>query len=70
MWLAVSRKIVANTTDVGNRFADEARKIHYGEVPERAIRGQTSIEQARDLIDEGILVLPLMLPEAAKEPLQ
>lgn len=70
MWLAVARKIVANTTDVGTRFAEEARKIHYGEVKERAIRGQTTMQEARDLIDEGIVVVPLMLPESTKEPLQ
>lgn len=69
-WLALSRKVVANTTDVGDRFAEEARKIHYGEVPEHAIRGQTTREEARELIDEGIGVIPLLLPEGAKGSLQ
>jgi hypothetical protein len=69
-WLAVARKIVANTTDVGRQFADEARKIHYGEAENRAIRGQTTANEAQDLIEEGIAVLPFMLPDAAKEPLQ
>jgi hypothetical protein len=69
-WLAVARQIVANTTDVGNRFAEEARKMHYGEVEERAIRGQTTPDEARDLIEEGIAVVPLLLPDAVKEPLQ
>ena len=69
-WLAVARKIVANTTDVGSHFAEEARKMHYGEAEERAIRGQTTVQEARDLAEEGIAVLPLFLPEAAKEPLQ
>ena len=69
-WLELSRKLVANTTDVGDRFADEARKIHYGDAPERAIRGQASAHEARALMEEGIAVLPLMLPEAAKNTLQ
>jgi hypothetical protein len=69
-WLEMSRKLVANTTDVGDRFAEEARKIHYGEVPEHAIRGQASVKETRELIDEGIAVLPLLLPEGAKGSLQ
>jgi hypothetical protein len=69
-WLAIARNIVANTTDVGTQFADEARKIHYGEAENRAIRGQTTVNEARDLIEEGIAVVPLMLPDSVKEPLQ
>lgn len=69
-WLEMSRELVANTTDVGDRFADEARKIHYGDAPERAIRGQASAQETRELLEEGIAVLPLLLPEAAKNTLQ
>jgi hypothetical protein len=69
-WLEMSRKLVANTTDVGDRFAEEARKIHYGEVPEHAIRGQATPKETRALVEEGIAVLPLLLPEAAKGRLQ
>ncbi len=69
-WLALARRIVASTDDVGERFADEARKMHYGETEERAIRGKTTVEEARALLDEGIEVLPMLLPPAAKEPLQ
>lgn len=69
-WLEMSRKLVANTTDVGDRFAEEARKIHYGEVPEHAIRGQATLKETRELIDEGIGVMPLLLPEISKERLQ
>ena len=69
-WMAVARHVVANTTDVGERFAEEARKIHYGEVEERGIRGKTTPEQARELVEEGISVLPFVLPEALKETLQ
>ncbi len=69
-WLEMSRELVANTTDVGDRFADEARKIHYGDAPERAIRGQASAQETRELLEEGIAVLPLLLLEAAKNTLQ
>lgn len=69
-WLAVARQIVANTADVGDRFAEEARKMHYREAEERSIRGTTTAEEARALLDEGIEILPLVLPTALKEPLQ
>jgi hypothetical protein len=52
-------KVQANTEDVGERFADEARKIHYGDVEEKAIRGKASFEEAKALHEEGIGVLPL-----------
>jgi hypothetical protein len=70
MWMEIGRHLMANTTDVGQRFAEEARKIHYGEAPERGIRGQTSAREARELIEEGIGVLPFAMPEALKGPLQ
>jgi hypothetical protein len=48
------RAIVKATEDVGSRFPDEARKIHYEEIPARAIRGQATREEAAELKDEGI----------------
>lgn len=69
-WLAVARQLVANTTDVGNRFADEARKMHYGEVEERSIRGKATQQEAQSLVEEGIEVLPFLLPEAMKGTVQ
>jgi len=48
------RDVVRSTEDVGRRFPDEARKIHYDEVPPRAIRGQASHEEAEALREEGI----------------
>ena len=48
------REIVRNTENVGNRFPEEARKIHYEEVPSRAIRGQASKDEADALREEGI----------------
>jgi hypothetical protein len=69
-WLEMGRRIVTHTQDVGEHFAEEARKMHYGETGERAIRGQTTVEEARALLDEGIDILPLLLPQALKKPLQ
>jgi len=69
-WLKMVRHVMANTEDVGERFADEARNIHYGDSPERAIRGQASREETESLIEEGIGVMPLPIPKALKEPLQ
>jgi len=69
-WLQVARRIVAQTEDVGGRFAEEARKMHYGEAQERSIRGQASREETEALLDEGIAVMPLPLPDALKGPLQ
>ena len=48
------KKIEANCDYVGGQFAEEARKIHYGETEARGIYGETSEEQARELNDEGI----------------
>lgn len=70
VWLALARQVLAHTTDVGNRFAEEARKMHYGEQPERGIRGTATREEAQVLAEEGIDVLPFVLPAALKESLQ
>lgn len=70
MLFKLARHIMANTEDVGARFAEEARRIHYKEAPERGIRGQASAEEARELAEEGIEVMALPLPAAVKEPLQ
>ena len=48
------REMVRNTENVGRRFPEEARKIHYQEIPPRAIRGQASRDEAKALTDEGI----------------
>ena len=54
------KKIIEKEFDyVGDKFAEEAKKIKYGEVEERAIYGEASIEQTKELIDEDIDVLPL-----------
>jgi len=48
------RRLIERTDDVGLEFAEEARKIHYDEVPKRAIRGQATREDADALREEGI----------------
>jgi hypothetical protein len=69
-WMKAVRQVIANTENVGERFAEEARRIHYGEAEQRGIRGQASREDRQALEDEGIEVHPLPLPAALKDPLQ
>lgn len=69
-FMKLARRIVESTEDVGERFADEARRIHYREAPERGIRGIASPEQARELADEGIEVMSFPMPVGLKEPVQ
>lgn len=66
-FMKIVQEVVANTENVGERFAEEARRIHYDEVPERAIRGTASVQECAELIEEGIDIIPLPLP---KQPLQ
>ena len=51
---------INDTVDVGNAFADEARKIHYQEVEARNIRGTASLDDARGLAEEGINIFPII----------
>lgn len=69
-YLQLARRVVEQTEDVGPRFAEEARKIHYGETEERGIRGQASLEETEALLEEGIGVMPLPMPEGFNGPLQ
>jgi hypothetical protein len=60
----VKRVIASGSEDVGARFPEEARKIHYREVQERAIRGTASLDEARALVEEGIEIMALpRMPE-------
>ncbi len=68
--LKMVRHVMANTEDVGTQFAEEARKIHYGESQARHIRGQATRDETAALIDEGIDVMALAVPEHLKGPLQ
>lgn len=66
--LRALRELVASTEDVGERFAEEARRIHYGDAAHRNIRGRASAREAVELLEEGIEVMPL--PAAVKDTLQ
>jgi hypothetical protein len=56
--------IVKNADNVGERFPNEARKMHYGDIEHRPIYGEASPEEARSLIEEGVEVSPLpVLPD-------
>ena len=64
MMREMRKSVEANAEYVGDRFADEARKIHYAESEKRGIYGEAKPEDAKALIDEGIEVHPLpRLPE-------
>lgn len=60
-------KILEGSEHVGARFADEARAIHDGDAPERAIHGQATVEEARSLVEDGVPVVPLPLPVVPPE---
>lgn len=57
--IARLRAMVQGTEDVGRRFPEEARKIHYEETPARPIRGQASADEAEALREEGIEFAPI-----------
>ena len=62
----VRRHVEENSEYVGPRFAEEARKIHHEEIEARGIYGEASLAEAKELVEEGIDVLPLpRLPEDA-----
>ena len=69
-WLQMARHIRENTDDVGDRFAEEARRIHYQEAPVRAIRGVATREEGAALAEEGIEILSFPMPRAGNEPVQ
>lgn len=70
MWLHAVQHMLANTEDVGNRFAEEARRIHYGEADARGIRGEATSDERDALLEEGIEVMSIPVPQALKGPLQ
>ncbi len=55
-------KMARQAENVGERFPEEARRIHYDEVPARSIRGVATADETRDLLEEGIVVLPAPVP--------
>jgi hypothetical protein len=69
-WLNALREAYAQAEDVGDRFADEARAMHQGEIDSRSIRGRASAEEAMALAEEGVDLLPLPLMPLLKKTLQ
>ncbi len=59
MMRELHRQVVANTDDVGDKFPEEARRIHYGESDPRSIRGRATADEAKALHEEGVEFLPL-----------
>ncbi len=55
----IKAAMLAKSEDVGKRFAEEARRIHFGEAPTRAVHGEATHEEARALVEDGIDILPL-----------
>lgn len=53
------RRMLERSDDVGERFAEEARRMHYKETPERQIHGVATREETTELLEEGVAVLPL-----------
>jgi hypothetical protein len=64
--LRLMQKAIDRAEDVGEDFPEEARRIHYSEVPARSIRGVATRDEALDLLDEGITVVPLRIPPTRK----
>jgi len=58
----VQAKMLEGSQWVGSAFADKARAMHLGEAPEAPIHGQTSIAEAKALVEEGVPIAPLPLP--------
>ena len=69
-WLRAVRDVLEKTEDVGDRFPEEARRIHYGEAEDRGIRGRASREDADALREEGIEVITVPVPEPLKGTIQ
>ncbi len=70
LWMQMARKVIESTEDVGDQFAEEARRIHYQEGPARAIRGEATVRETAELAEEGIEVLAFPMPAALKNPVQ
>jgi len=69
-WMQAVQHVIDSTDDVGAQFAEEARRMHYGEAKERPIRGEATLDEAAALRDEGIEIAVLPLPAAMKGSIQ
>ena len=63
MALALLRNLARNAEDVGRRLPEEARRMHHGETETRNIRGSASADEIGELLDEGIMLMPVPPPE-------
>jgi len=63
---ALKSKVESECDDVGTGFAEEARKIHYGETEERGIYGDATVAEAKELLEEGVDILPLPFTPGSK----
>lgn len=70
LFLRAVREVVKQTEDVGDKFAEQARRMHYGEQATKPIRGRATAADAMALLEEGIDVLPLPQLPGLNEPLQ
>lgn len=61
---AIQAEAIKTSRWVGDKFADQSRAMHYGDADHATIHGQATREEARDLLDEGIMVAPLLIPIA------
>jgi len=68
--LRAMREVLAQTEDVGEHFAQQARAMHHGDIASRHIRGRTSVQEAVALLEEGVEILPLPDLPGLKTPLQ
>ena len=66
---ALQKEALKQSRWVGKDFAEQSREMHYGERDVETIHGQATLEEARDLLEEGIAVMPLPFPVAAPEDL-
>lgn len=69
-WLTLARQVLATADDVGDEFAREARKMHHGETPERTIRGTATRQDAIALLEDGIGIVAIDLPDLLNQTLQ
>lgn len=57
--MEIAKEVKSKADDVGEKFPEEARKIHYGETEKRAIYGKASKEEVGELVEEGVEIMPL-----------
>ena len=69
-WMQAVRHMFEYIDDVGECFLEEARRIYYGEIEARGIRGKANADERRALLEEGIEVMSLPMPSALKGPVQ